>query len=103
MTRERIDFEATTPAGTVRGHASGQTAKALVALVQAGQRGITALECDTWAYRLAAYCHFLRRDWGLSIRTDREDHPGGWHGRHVLETPVRIIADDADKAQRGAA
>jgi hypothetical protein len=33
----------------------------------------------------------LRRDFGLSIRTDREEHPGGWHGRHVLETPVRIL------------
>ena len=95
MSRERIAFEATTPAGKVHGHASGQAAKALVALVAAGQRGITALECDTWAYRLAAYCHALRRDWGLVIRTEREDHPGGWHGRHILETPVRIIANDA--------
>lgn len=100
MSRERIVFEATTPAGTMRGEISGQTAKCFVALVHAGQRGITALECDTWAYRLAAYCHFLRRDWGMVIRTDREEHPGGWHGRHVLETPLRIIADDAE---RGAA
>ena len=28
---------------------------------------------------------------GLTIRTEREEHPGGWHGRHVLETPVRIL------------
>lgn len=100
--RERVAFMATTPAGTVCGHASGQTAKCLAALVAAGQRGVTALECDTWAYRLAAYCHFLRRDWGLSIRTDREEHPGGWHGRHVLETPVRIIANDGSPFERGA-
>lgn len=95
MTRERIAFDATTPAGTVRGFASGQTAKCLVALMHAGKRGITALECDTWAYRLAAYCYILRRDWGLVIRTEREDHPGGWHGRHILETPVRIVPSDS--------
>ena len=69
----------------------GQTAKALIALVTGGDRGATALEVSTWALRFAAYCHFLRRDFGLSIRTDREEHPGGWHGRHVLETPVRIL------------
>lgn len=96
MNREHVSFEATTPGGTVRGRASGQTAKALVALVDAGERGITALECDTWAYRLAAYCHFLRRDWGLAIRTERETHTGGWHGRHILETPVRIITNSSE-------
>lgn len=68
----------------------GQTAKTLVALVASGDRGATALEVSTWPLRFAA-CHLLRRDFGLSIRTDREDHPGGWHGRHVLETPVRIV------------
>lgn len=71
--------------------ARGQTARALLALVEAGERGVTALECSTWAYRLAAYCYDLRRDHGLAIRCDREEHPGGWHGRHVLETAVEII------------
>lgn len=103
MKRQHIEFEATTPAGTVRGQVSGQTAKALIALAHAGERGVTALECNTWAYRLAAYCYFLRRDWGLSIRTDREEHSGGWHGRHVLETPVRIVASNSDATERGAA
>jgi len=70
---------------------SGQTARALLALVEAGQRGVTALECSTWAFRLAAYCYDLRRDHGLAIRCDCEEHPGGWHGRHVLETPVDVI------------
>jgi hypothetical protein len=75
----------------------GQTAKALLALMAAGPRGCTALEVATWAYRFAAYCHDLRRNHGLAIRCDREDHPGGWHGRHVLETPVEIIAvEDAE-------
>ena len=79
----------------------GQTGKALVALVAGGDRGVSALEVATWAYRLAGYCYFLRRDFGLSIRTEREDHPGGWHGRHVLETPVRIVfvADPEQEAE----
>ncbi len=72
----------------------GQTARALCALVAAGPRGVTALDVSgTWAYRFAAYCHKLRKRHGLAIRTDREPHPGGWHGRHVLETPVVIVGD----------
>ena len=78
----------------------GQTAKALLALVEAGPRGVTAFEAVTWAYRFAAYCHDLRRKHGLSVRTDKESHPGGWHGRHVLESDVRI---DEDRAQGEAA
>ena len=69
----------------------GQTGKALSALVSSGDRGVTALEAASWAYRLAAYCHELRTRYGLTIRTEREEHPGGWHGRHVLETPVQIL------------
>jgi hypothetical protein len=79
------------PEGERRFVVRGQTAKALIALVASGDRGVTALEVSTWAFRFAAYCHLLRRDFGLSICTEREDHPGGWHGRHVLETPVRIV------------
>ena len=69
----------------------GQTAKSLLALVDAGKRGVTAQEAASWALRLAAYCHDLIHKFGLVIRTDREDHEGGWHGRHVLESPVEII------------
>ena len=78
----------------------GQTAKALIALVNGGDRGVTALEVATWAFRLAAYCHDLRNRYGLAIRTEREEHPGGWHGRHVLETPVtiRFVADPEQEA-----
>lgn len=91
MKRVSVDFEIVIAGRTIVREVRGQTAKALLALAEAGDRGVTALECGTWAYRLAAYTHFLRRDYGLSIRTDREDHEGGWHGRHVLETPVRIV------------
>ena len=79
----------------------GQTAKALIALVCGGDRGVSALEVATWAYRLAAYCHELRTRYSLAIRTEREEHPGGWHGRHVLETPVtiRFVADPEQESE----
>jgi hypothetical protein len=70
---------------------TGQTARTIAALVEAGDRGVTALECGAWAFRLAAYCHDLRHGFGLDIETKRETHPGGWHGRHILCTPVRIL------------
>lgn len=78
----------------------GQTAKALIALVNGGGHGVTALEAASWAYRLAAYCYELRTRYGLTIRTEREEHPGGWHGRHVLETPLQIlfVADPEQEA-----
>jgi len=69
----------------------GQTAKSLLALVEAGDKGVTAQEVSSWALRFAAYCHDLKHKFGLSIRTDREEHEGGWHGRHVLETDVSIV------------
>ena len=69
----------------------GQPAKALLALVEAEDNGCTAQEVASWAYRFAAYTHELRHRYGLAIRTDRKPHPNGWHGRHVLETPVEIL------------
>ena len=69
----------------------GQTAKSLLALVEAYPKGVTAQEVSSWALRFAAYCHDLIHKHSLSIRTDREQHEGGWHGRHVLETPVEIV------------
>ena len=77
---------------------TGQTARALQALVRAGHKGVTALEMSTWALRLGAYVHTLRRDHGLVIETVRERHNGfgDWHGRYILRTPVTLI-------ERGAA
>lgn len=71
----------------------GQTAKALMALIRAGTKGCTALEVTSWAYRFAAYCHDLIHKHGLVIRTDKETHDGGWHGRHVLLSNVRILGN----------
>jgi hypothetical protein len=68
---------------------AGQTARAIVALHRAGPAGLTALEVNSWAYRLSAYCFNLRKK-GLTIVTEREEHAGGWHGRYVLHTPIQI-------------
>ena len=69
----------------------GQTAKTLAALIESGDHGCTAQEVSSWAYRFAAYCWDLRHRYGLDIQTIREAHHGGWHGRHVLITPVEIV------------
>ena len=78
-----------TAAGTTF-NVTGQVAKTLLALVAAGTKGITALEVTTWAYRLGAYVHTLRRVYGLAIDMVREPHDGGWHGRYVLRSAVSV-------------
>jgi hypothetical protein len=65
-------------------------ARTLVALVAAQERGCTALELSTWALRLAHYVLCLRR-LGLDVELERENHPGGWHGRYRLQTGVQIL------------
>lgn len=69
----------------------GQTAKAPIALIEAGAAGRTALVVTSWAYRFGAYVHVLRRDFGRAIATKREPHGGGWHGHNVLASPVSIL------------
>lgn len=69
---------------------TGQDAKTLSALVGAGVRGVTALEVNSWAYRLGAYIHSLRHNCGLAIETVREPHEGGWHARYVLRSLVKL-------------
>lgn len=81
-------------AGALRsGVVSGQTARTLAALKDAGEHGITALEMGAWALRLAAYIRDLRK-LGFDIETIREGHDtadgAGWHGRYVLRTPVAL-------------
>ena len=80
---------------------TGQTAKALSSLIAAGPRGVTALEVNSWAYRLGAYVHQLRHLHGLAIETQREEHEGGWHGRYVLRSIVRLA--DEGQPERWAA
>lgn len=72
----------------------GRYALTLSALITAGSRGITALEMSSWALRLAHYIHVLRKDYGLDISTEHENHGGqfpGRHGRYRLHTRVRIL------------
>lgn len=71
----------------------GRIAETLLALVDAGPRGITSLEAFKagWAVRLAAYVHRLRSDCRLAIETRREPHGGGNHARYVLNSRVELI------------
>lgn len=78
---------------------TGQNARTLLALVNKGPRGATALEVSNWAFRLAAYVHELKHLYGLNIVTLREAHPGGCHGRYVLLDAVVIVSV---KCPRGA-
>ena len=83
-----------TPAGHIAISAR-QERRALSALIKAGSQGVAALELSSWAYRLGAYVHILRRDYGLAIDTLREPQDGRWHGRYVLHTPCQIIGGAA--------
>ena len=76
----------------------GQYARTLRALIDAGSKGITALEVSkTWALRLSHYVHILRRDYSLPIRMEWEPHESaagpGKHGRYFLDASARIISD----------
>ena len=88
MSRSRKGMRATGPNGVFE--VKGQTARTLIALIKAGAGGVTALEVNSWAYRLGAYVHDLRRRHGLAIETQREVHDGGWHGRYVLHSAVTL-------------
>ena len=74
-------------------HVVGQSARTLRALIEYGPFGLTALEMSSWALRLSQYIFTLRRDHGLDIEMVREQHVGGWHGRYVLHSQVRIVSD----------
>ena len=70
--------------------------QALRALVAAGNKGITALEMASWAYRLAHYIHILKKEHGLPISTEHEAHPGGFHGRYRLLCKVQLLGDSEE-------
>jgi hypothetical protein len=91
---KQIALTVETPSGRIAISAR-QPRRALAALIKAGSKGVTALELSSWAYRLGAYVHTLRHDYGLTIETLREPHDGGWHGRYVLHTPCQIIGGAA--------
>lgn len=77
-------------------NAEGRVAQTLTALVDAGQRGVTALEISTWALRLSDYVFKAKRRFDLDIEMTLEPHVGGdgnqgLHGRYRLVTPIQII------------
>lgn len=78
-------------AGGIQRTANGREAQSLVALVNAGGRGITSLETFKagWAVRLGAYVHDLKK-MGVPIVTTREPHEGGSHGRYHLTGSVTL-------------
>lgn len=81
--------------------AVGREAETLLALVNAGPRGITSLETFKagWAVRLGAYVFDLKA-MGVQIVTARENHEGGNHARYSLASPVTIIETSGHDAQQ---
>src|SRR5688572_11738222 len=72
-----------------------QTCRTLLALIDGGERGTTALEVSTWALRMSHYISELRHRWGLNILTTSEAHDGGEHGRYILIDRVSIDPAEA--------
>lgn len=70
----------------------GQYARTLEALLEAGNRGTTALEISTWALRLSHYVHILRTEYRLTIEMQLEPHETGRHGRYFLRSDVHVIS-----------
>lgn len=88
--RKRIMVKAIGPSGppfTV----SGQIAKVLLALVEAGEAGITPLAQETWSLRLSDHVRTLKNRRGLVIVTLWGKHDEGRHARYVLRSTVTII------------
>lgn len=78
----------------------GQYARTLRALIEAGPKGITALDVSsTWALRLAHYVWVLRHREGISVTTTWEPHDGaagpGRHARYTLQSAARLIEGEA--------
>lgn len=96
--RLKRNFVVTLTEGLKHIELSGQTARTLTALIEAGESGVTALEMSSWAIRISEYVRILRHDHGLNIETIREDHNGpagpGWHGRYVMYSAVEQLLDD---------
>ena len=88
--RKRVIVKALVPIGqsfTV----SGQVARVLLALVKAGEAGITPLARETWSLRLSDHVRTLKSRHGLAILTLWGKHDEGRHARYVLRSAVTII------------
>ncbi len=88
--RKRIVVKAIGPGGEPF-IVSGQIAKVLLALVEAGEAGITPLAQETWSLRLSDHVRTLKNRRGLVIVTLWGKHDEGRHARYVLRSTVTII------------
>lgn len=88
--RKRIVVKAIGPGGQPF-KVSGQIAKVLLALVEAGEAGITPLARETWSLRLSDHVRTLKNRRGLVILTLWGKHDGGRHARYVLGSRATII------------
>lgn len=70
---------------------TGQVAKVLLALIKAGETGITPLARETWSLRLSDHVRKLKNRRGLVIVTLWGTHDDGRHARYVLRSTVTII------------
>lgn len=69
----------------------GQVAKVLLALVNAGEAGVTPLARETWALRLSDHVRKLKNRRGLTIVRLWGKHDDGRHARYILRSPVTIL------------
>ena len=83
--------------------ATGREAQTIIALINAGPKGITSLETFQagWAVRLGAYVFDLKK-MGVPIGTTREAHDDGKHGRYTLSGPVELVLVSGSEAARRA-
>jgi Helix-turn-helix domain len=72
--------------------ATGREAQTIIALVEAGAKGITSLETFKagWAVRLGAYIFDLKA-MGVPIHASREPHDGGNHARYFVDGQVELL------------
>lgn len=94
--RGKLTINFRLPSGAVR-QATGREAQSILALVNAGPRGITSLDTFRagWAARLSAYIFDLKK-MGVPIEATREPHDGGNHARYRLAAPIEIIHRSGD-------
>ena len=96
--RLTVTARAILPEGEKLIKVTGQVARTLTALVEAGDGGVSTLEAinDGLSYRFSAYAQVLRKGHGLIISAEREGHApasggSGWHARYRLACPVELV------------
>lgn len=73
----------------------GREAETLLLLAEKKERGLRAYDFRAGPpFRLSAYIHDLRHEFGVGIVTTREKHATGEHAVYTLTTPVEIVAVD---------